>query len=40
MLPFAESVAGFSIVVELWIVLVVGLCLVSSVEINGKSRSL
>jgi hypothetical protein len=35
-----ESVAGFLELLELWKGLVVLLCLVSSVEMNGKSRSL
>jgi hypothetical protein len=33
----SESVAGFLELVELWKGLIVLLCLVSSVEMNGKS---
>ena len=39
-LRFLETVAGFLRIVELYKGLVVVPCLVSSVEINGKSRSL
>jgi hypothetical protein len=39
-LPFSETVAGFLKLVELCKGLVVLLCLVSSAEMNEKSRSL
>jgi hypothetical protein len=39
-LPFSETVAAFLKLVELCKGLVVLRCLVSSVEMNGKSRSL
>jgi hypothetical protein len=39
-LPFSDTVAGFLRIVELCKGLVVVPCLVSSVEINWKSRSL
>jgi hypothetical protein len=39
-LPFSETVAGFLKLVELCKGLVVLPCLVSSAEMNGKSRSL
>jgi hypothetical protein len=40
MLPLPESVAGFLEIMELWKGVVVLPCLVFSVEMNGKSRSL
>jgi hypothetical protein len=39
-LPISETVAGFLKLVELYEGLVVVPCLVSSAEMNGKSRSL
>jgi hypothetical protein len=39
-LPFSETVAGFRKLVEFCKGLVVVPCLVTSVEMNGKSRSL
>jgi hypothetical protein len=40
MLPFSETIAGFQKLVELCKGLVVVPYLVSSIEMNGKSRSL